>query len=99
MTCNNCTTPEAPETAYDCQAELRGLYEAYKKLAQGRNSVVIEHKDQRVEYGRGNIQAVANLYNALYVKCGAGTDLPEKITVTGSVVRRGPAVRSQYYGC
>jgi hypothetical protein len=99
MSCNNDSTCEN----YDCVSELKSLLQAYIDLSKGVSRKRVESSDGSrgavVEYTKGDLQTIANLYNQLYPVCGhLSPELPSVIKHTPiNTVQRGVAIRGRWY--
>jgi hypothetical protein len=97
---NNCNNDS---TTYDCENELRSLFQAYIDLSKGHSRKRVESSDGSrgavVEYTKGDLPTIANLYNQLYPLCGhLVPDLPSVIKhVPTNTVQRGVAIRGRWY--
>jgi hypothetical protein len=97
---NNCNNDS---TTYDCQNELRSLFQAYIDLSKGQSRKRVESSDGSrgavVEYTKGDLPTIANLYNQLYPLCGhLVPDLPNAIKhVPINTIQRGVAIRGRWY--
>lgn len=101
MSCNNdCSTTNAN---YDCVSELKSLLQAYIDLSKGVSRKRIESSDGSrgavVEYTKGDLQTISNLYNQLYPVCGhLAPELPNSIKHTPvSTTQRGGAIRGRWF--
>lgn len=100
MSCNNdCNnTPQ-----YDCVKRLKELFQAYIDLSQGASRKRIESSDGSrgavVEYTKGDLPTIANLYNQLHPKCGhLAPELPNVIKHTPiNTTQRGGAIRGRWF--
>lgn len=101
MSCNNDCSNNG-ET-YSCVSELKSLLQAYIDLSKGVSRKRVESSDGSrgavVEYTKGDLPTIANLYNQLYSVCGAmSPELPNMIKHTPvSTVQRGVAIRGRWY--
>lgn len=95
--CNNTTD------AYDCAKELKSLFQAYIDLSKGVSRKRVESSDGSrgavVEYTKGDLQTIANLYNQMHPICGhLSPELPNMIKHTPiSTVQRGRAIKARWY--
>lgn len=101
MSCNNdCNNTSG---AYDCVNELKSLLQAYIDLSKGVSRKRVESSDGSrgavVEYTKGDLQTIANLYNQLYLVCGSmSPELPNMIKHTPvSTTQRGVGIRGRWY--
>lgn len=101
MSCNNdCNNSSG---AYDCVKELKSLLQAYIDLSKGVSRKRVESSDGSrgavVEYTKGDLQAIANLYNQLYPVCGfMSPELPSVIRhVPINTTQRGVGIRGRWY--
>ena len=100
MSCNNnCNS----NTSNTCINELKSLLQAYIDLSKGVARKRVESSDGSsgavVEYTKGDLQTIANLYNQLYPVCGfMDSTLPTMIKHTPiNTVQRGVAIRGRWY--
>jgi hypothetical protein len=100
MSCNNdCNT----ENNYDCVKELKSLLQAYIDLSKGVSRKRVESSDGSrgavVEYTKGDLPTIANLYNQLYPICGhLAPELPTVIKHTPiNTTQRGVAIRGRWF--
>lgn len=101
MSCNNdCNSTNG---TYDCVSELKSLLQAYIDLSKGVSRKRVESSDGSrgavVEYTKGDLQTIANLYNQLYPVCGhLSPELPNVIKHTPvSTTQRGVGIRGRWY--
>jgi hypothetical protein len=101
MSCNN--DCNSTNETYDCVSELKSLLQAYIDLSKGVSRKRVESSDGSrgavVEYTKGDLPTIANLYNQLYPVCGhLSPELPSFIRHTPiNTVQRGVAIRGRWY--